>query len=555
MQHENGSTTTAREEKQEEEESRSLQFLLQGTNTTVPAFFDRIFQVSCAVYSTAEKSSNSNDPDSSSSSSPNNASEHAWNRERALENPVRELVEQGWQVLCDLLEQRHRQLPPQISTATSTATSNDDGGSDAADMAPLLFRDCAMISLEERAAKYSFLRSNDDDDAKNPPFADCNLWAALLDGCSVVVNHCDRRSPWIAALCEDLQRSFPHAYANAYITPAQSQTVSAHADDRDVLVVQVHGRKLWRVYQNIPVPYPYPHEQVGKPDDDGRPVPVPESVLRGPLLLERTLEPGDCLYLPRGYVHQAAARDDGCSFHVTVALATHDWTLAGLLTSAAESVWSRQIPLRRAVDRTVGTNHTVAPAVSQQLQADVDAALRLLRDQVTLPNIATALRHKYERHNRRAAAVRLPLMQSYHTIGTVGTTTTPSPVGREAASTVTLQSLLRAATVEEREQLRQQHQQQSTTGTASQAAAKESAASSAPPRVGLHVREEIHDGILALLKELQQPTPRRLDAVMDCNSNNNNNKLICPLTLLSMARRCVELGALAVVHCSASEEQ
>jgi len=181
-------------------------------------------------------------------------------------------------------------------------------------------------------------------------------------------------------------------------------------------------------------------------------------------------------------------------------------------------------------------------------------ALQLLRDQVALPNLETALRNKYERHNRRAALVRLPLMAAYPTSTAANAANTlQSSVGRAAASTVTLQSLLRAATVEEKEQLRQQQQQRQR----QRQQVKDDSPSPSPPRVGLHVREEIYDGILALLKELQQPTPRRLDVVaasalrmmpLEENKNHSNsNKLICPLTLLSMARRCVELGALAVV--------
>ena len=43
-----------------------------------------------------------------------------------------------------------------------------------------------------------------------------NYFAAYLDGCSVVINHADGQSPWLAALCDDLQQggTFPHACAN-----------------------------------------------------------------------------------------------------------------------------------------------------------------------------------------------------------------------------------------------------------------------------------------------------------------------------------------------------
>jgi len=78
----------------EAEESRTLQSLVGD----VPAFFDRIFQVSCAVYSTTTV-------DRASSPSSSRAADGVWNRERAVDNPLQELVHQGWRVLCDLLDQ------------------------------------------------------------------------------------------------------------------------------------------------------------------------------------------------------------------------------------------------------------------------------------------------------------------------------------------------------------------------------------------------------------------------------------------------------------------
>jgi len=41
---------------------------------------------------------------------------------------------------------------------------------------------------------------------------------------------------------------FPSTYANGYVTPVGSQAVLAHADDRDVFVVQMEGEKEWKIY-------------------------------------------------------------------------------------------------------------------------------------------------------------------------------------------------------------------------------------------------------------------------------------------------------------------
>lgn len=113
------------------------------------------------------------------------------------------------------------------------------------------------------------------------------------------MNHCDRLCPITVELCEDLQQPFLYAYANEYLTPPASQAVLAHADDRDVFVIQAYGQKA-KVYDEVPIQYPFPPEQVGK---NG--MSVPDRMLEGPCVVDTVLRPGDVLYIPRGFVHEA----------------------------------------------------------------------------------------------------------------------------------------------------------------------------------------------------------------------------------------------------------
>lgn len=182
-----------------------------------------------------------------------------WNEATVRQSPYEEVIHQGWEVLVQLLKE----------AGTGKLGENET-------TAPLIFKDMSSVSDQ-----FSALYNN-------------NAFAAYLDGCSVVFNHADWSSPWIASLCLDLQKSFPHTYANTYLTPPNCQAVNAHADDRDVIVIQVVGSKKWKIYQKIPIPYCYPHEQVGKEGLE-----VPAEVLNGPVLHETTLKPGDALYLPR----------------------------------------------------------------------------------------------------------------------------------------------------------------------------------------------------------------------------------------------------------------
>eukprot|EP00961_Rhodomonas_salina_P024806 334057-Rhodomonas_salina.2 len=90
--------------------------------------------------------------------------------------------------------------------------------------------------------------------------ADCPFYA-YLSGCSVVLNHADKQSPSVNALCQALAQDFPHAFANMYLTPPNSQAVHPHSDDRDVLLLQIWGSKRWKIYSD-PIPLPYTDEQV-----------------------------------------------------------------------------------------------------------------------------------------------------------------------------------------------------------------------------------------------------------------------------------------------------
>ena len=45
------------------------------------------------------------------------------------------------------------------------------------------------------------------------------------------------------------------------VTPRASRAVPAHSDDQDVIILQLGGRKIWRVYGAAVEP-PYTHEQL-----------------------------------------------------------------------------------------------------------------------------------------------------------------------------------------------------------------------------------------------------------------------------------------------------
>lgn len=225
---------------------------------------------------------------------------------------------------------------------------------------------------------------------------------ALLDGASCVVNHAEYVWAPFTELCTQLRRELLHVYCNTYVTPRDSQAVRAHADDRDVFVLQLLGRKHWRVYANPPIPLPYPDEQVGK---NG--LPVPESVLAAEPLIDFELGPGDVLYMPRGFVHEARCGTEA-SWHATLAVATHDWTWARVFASSVARYldleesghWREAVPLSLGMPLHARDNEkTVNEAVASELERLVDLVKQAATPQVMRERLAA----KLEMHNQTQA--------------------------------------------------------------------------------------------------------------------------------------------------------
>src|SRR6266496_5905184 len=80
---------------------------------------------------------------------------------------------------------------------------------------------------------------------------------------------------------------------NAYVTPPQNQGFAPHYDVHDVFVLQVAGRKRWRVHE------PVLADPLGDQPWEQRRGAVAAQASEAPVL-DELLEPGDALYLPRG---------------------------------------------------------------------------------------------------------------------------------------------------------------------------------------------------------------------------------------------------------------
>ncbi len=150
----------------------------------------------------------------------------------------------------------------------------------------------------------------------------------------------------VARFCRDLETSLGHpVQANAYFTPRASQGLPVHHDTHDVFVLQVAGEKRWLVYDpalELPLKHQRYSAELGEP---------------GNVVLETTLGPGDTLYLPRGWLHQAVTSGTD-SLHLTIGVSPYTWMdalRAALEACANEVEFRRSVPDHAALpDRLLG---------------------------------------------------------------------------------------------------------------------------------------------------------------------------------------------------------
>ena len=130
---------------------------------------------------------------------------------------------------------------------------------------------------------------------------DDDIHAEVAKGATLVLQGLHRTWEPLLAFSQQLAADLGHpVQVNAYLTPPQSQGFGAHYDVHDVFVLQVEGAKRWHIHAPV---HPLPlRSQPG----DAYAAQIAHAAAQEPLL-DVVLRPGDCLYLPRGYLHSATA--------------------------------------------------------------------------------------------------------------------------------------------------------------------------------------------------------------------------------------------------------
>ncbi|GAB3487065.1 cupin domain-containing protein [Flexivirga lutea] len=197
---------------------------------------------------------------------------------------------------------------------------------------------------------------------------DTAVWRQFADGATIVLQALQRTWGPIGDFTRRLATELGHpVQANAYITPRQNRGFDDHYDVHDVFVLQIEGSKRWIIHEPV-----HPAPLRDQPWTDRR-AEVAEAARREPVI-DTVLQPGDCLYLPRGWLHAAEAQDQ-VSVHLT--LGVHVWTRYAVAEQLMQDALARlrdDPDARQSLPLGVDGPDDVVAAVRTQLLAALDEA-------------------------------------------------------------------------------------------------------------------------------------------------------------------------------------
>ncbi|KAJ8945086.1 hypothetical protein NQ318_005266 [Aromia moschata] len=168
------------------------------------------------------------------------------------------------------------------------------------------------------------------------------LYDYYSNGCSIRVLNPQTYDQKVHLLIATLQEYFGTMVGtNVYLTPPGSQGFAPHYDDIEAFIVQLEGRKHWKLYKptgsDVLARDSSPnlkHEDIGEP------------------FMEVTLNAGDLLYFPRGTIHEGRTDADAHSLHVTVSVYQHNSyadLLEHILPEALKRAANEDVEFRRGL--------------------------------------------------------------------------------------------------------------------------------------------------------------------------------------------------------------
>jgi hypothetical protein len=161
--------------------------------------------------------------------------------------------------------------------------------------------------------------------------------ADMRDGGTLVMDALNQREPKLKLLCRLLEQQLSYRFqTNLYLTPPKGQGFTPHWDNHDVFILQVHGSKHWKIEKRRRT-FPADDQQMSNADE--------ERVLASDFDAF-TLNQGDLIYIPRGFVHAAECGAEP-SLHITLGIHPPNWN--ALLHATIKALARSDNDLRRAL--------------------------------------------------------------------------------------------------------------------------------------------------------------------------------------------------------------
>ncbi|GAA1072352.1 JmjC domain-containing protein [Nocardiopsis composta] len=204
---------------------------------------------------------------------------------------------------------------------------------------------------------------------------------ALRGGTTLVFEELQSRIPSVGEFTRGIEDATGYrTYSAAFLTPPGARGARAHYDMGSVFMRQVHGSKRWTIGapEEFPPSRPWNRRRI-EPKDPW----------------EVVLHEGDCLYLPRGYVHVGDATGEA-SLHLSIAVEPVTWH--DILAEELAGLAAREPALREALP--FGFHRMPEPEAAALLAERTAEAARTLAG---LP-AAQAWRRVVDRHGPAAPA-------------------------------------------------------------------------------------------------------------------------------------------------------
>ena len=182
---------------------------------------------------------------------------------------------------------------------------------------------------------------------RNQPGFDYQMIRKSLRAVSLILNFVQDHNNRVLHLARRLEgdlrgRIKGRVNVNAYLSPGNTY-ISPHVDAHDELNIQIEGNKRWRVYEPR-----FPDPAFGMPLDNGLEARTKTHYLQGRKpYLDVVLQPGDFMYMPRGFWHDPKNVDQEPSLGLTIGV--HPLCCLDMVISAVRAVSEKNRDLRRSI--------------------------------------------------------------------------------------------------------------------------------------------------------------------------------------------------------------